>query len=169
MTDAPDTRPWFREPMVWLMIAIPLASVIVGLSLLTIAIRSGSADAVPDVVRRTLQIQDSDIAADRRAIELGLRGELSIDPDTGAIEASLQGLSDSSSSLTLRLLHAGRASRDLELRLVPAGERWHGRIEGTTGQAWNIELSAQDNSWRVGGRLDPGATRSELIPMLSGG
>ncbi len=174
MNESSPTRPWFREPMVWLVIAIPFVSVIVGLSLVTIAIRSGSADAVPDVVRRTLQIQDADIAADRRAIELGLRGEISLDPSTGAIQVSLQGSPEAGSALgapalTLRLLHAGRASRDLELRLVQAGESWHGRIEGTVSQAWNIELSAEDNSWRVGGRLDPGATRSELIPMLASG
>lgn len=155
--------------MVWLMIGLPFCAVVASLSTLAIAIRSGSTDAVPDVVRRTLQIQDADIAADRRAIELGLRGELSIDPMTGAIQARLMGLSDAAPALTLKLLHAGRASRDLEVRLVQGGEGWHGRMDGTAGQAWNLELSAEDNSWRVGGRLDPGATRSELIPMLSGG
>lgn len=169
MTDTQPARPWYREPMVWLVIALPLTAVVAGLGILTIAIRSGSTDAVPDVVRRTLQIQDADIAADRRAIELGLQGELSIDPLTGAIQASLRGVPEPTSAMTLRLLHAGRASRDMELRLVRAAEGWHGRIDGTAGQAWNIELSALDGSWRVGGRLDPGATHSELIPMLSGG
>ncbi|SDD17193.1 FixH family protein [Aquimonas voraii] len=169
MSSSINARPWFREPMVWLVIALPLTAVVAGLSTLAIAIRSGSNDAVPDVVRRTLQIQDADIAADRRAIELGLRGELSIDLETGAIAARMQGLSDGVPSLTLRLLHAGRASRDLEIRLIQSGEAWHGRVDGAAGQAWNIELSSPDHSWRVGGRLDPGATRSELMPMLSGG
>ncbi|MFY8134916.1 MAG: FixH family protein [Aquimonas sp.] len=169
MNSNPTARPWFREPMVWLVIALPMTAVVAGLSTLAIAIRSGSTDAVPDVVRRTLQIQDADIAADRRAIELGLRGEIRFDADTGAIEAQMLGLDAGTPALTLRLLHAGRASRDLEVRLVQAGEAWHGRVEGAKGQAWNIELSAADHSWRVGGRLDPGATRSELIPMLSGG
>lgn len=169
MNPSTIARPWFREPMVWLVIALPMTAVVAGLSTLAIAIRSGSTDAVPDVVRRTLQIQDADIAADRRAIELGLRGELNIDAETGAIAARMQGLGENTPALTLRLLHAGRASRDLEVRLVQAGETWHGRVDGAKGQAWNIELSAPDHSWRVGGRLDPGAARSALMPMLSGG
>jgi hypothetical protein len=163
-----SNRPWYREPMVWMMIALPMAAVVAGLSTLAIAIRSGSTDAVPDVVRRTLQIQDSDIAADRRAIELALRGELLIDPETGAIEARLDGLDRNEPTLSLRLLHAGRASRDLDVRLVQNGERWLGRVEDTTGQAWNIELASADGSWRVGGRLDPGARSSPLMPLLAG-
>jgi hypothetical protein len=155
--------------MVWLVIAFPLAAVIAGITTLTLAIRSGSNDAVPDVVRRTLQIQDADIAADRRAIELGLRGELRIDAETGAVEARIEGLDAPAPQLKLRLLHAGRASRDLDLVLVRAGEAWHGRVEATAGQAWNIELSDADHRWRVGGRLDPGADHSPLAPLLASG
>jgi uncharacterized protein len=163
-------RPWYREPMVWLVIGIPFTSVIVGITLLTLAIRSGSADAVPDPVRRTLQIQDTDIAADRRAIALGLRGELRVDPETGALQVRLSPLhADAAPTLVLRLLHAGRASMDQELSLVRSGELWLGRVDKMQGQAWNIEVAAADGSWRVGGRLDPGARSSELIPMLAEG
>lgn len=163
-------RPWYREPMVWLVAGIPLTSVIVGITLLTLAIRSGSADAVPDPVRRTLQIQDTDIAADREAIALGLRGELQVDPDTGALLVRLAPLpAEATPTLVLRLLHAGRASLDQELSLVRSGDQWLGRVDKLQGQAWNIEVAATDGSWRVGGRLDPGARSSELIPMLAEG
>jgi hypothetical protein len=43
----PDTarpiRPWYREPMVWLVIGIPLAAVIGGLVTLGLAIQGGDA------------------------------------------------------------------------------------------------------------------------------
>ena len=38
---APPGRPWYREPMVWLVISIPLAAVIGGLVTLGLAIRGG--------------------------------------------------------------------------------------------------------------------------------
>ncbi len=38
---APPNRPWYREPMVWLVIGIPLAAVIGGLVTLGLAIRGG--------------------------------------------------------------------------------------------------------------------------------
>ena len=38
---APPNRPWYSEPMVWLVIGIPLAAVIGGLVTLGLAIRGG--------------------------------------------------------------------------------------------------------------------------------
>ena len=35
-----DSKPWYREPMVWLVISIPAAAVIVGLSMLGYSIAS---------------------------------------------------------------------------------------------------------------------------------
>lgn len=168
MKAAPGTRPWYREPMLWLVIGLPASAVIAGTGTLLIALNSGGNDAVPDVVQRTLQIQNADLGADRRALQLGLHGELKLDLETGAVEAEVAGLTDAPPSLSLRLQHAGRASRDVEVRLVRAGERWLGRLPSPQGQAWNIELGPEDRSWRIGGRLDPGAHRSDLIPLLAG-
>jgi len=160
-------RPWFREPMVWMMIGLPLCAVVAGTSTLMIALNSGSTDAVPDVVTRTLQIQNANLDADRRAIELGLSGRLTIDAETGAVQVQLDGLESLPPRLKLQLLHAGRASRDLQVPLVRGNDAWHGRVLNAAGQAWNIELSAEDTSWRVGGRLDPGAVDSALAPLLA--
>ena len=44
-----DQRPWYREPMMWLVIALPASSVVAGLTTLMLALR-GPADpglAVP--------------------------------------------------------------------------------------------------------------------------
>lgn len=164
-----QSRAWFREPMVWLIIALPLSAVVAGIITLMIAIRSGSTDAVPDVVKRTAQIQESDMDADRHAIELGLRGELVLDPQSGAITVRLLGLTTPDNTLTLKLLHAGRASADQEIRLIRGNDAWLGRAEGLAGQVWNVEVVGEKAAWRLGGRLDLDATRSELQPMLSTG
>ena len=42
-----------REPMVWLVIALPLAAVIASIWLVVLSMRGGSFDAVADVVPRT--------------------------------------------------------------------------------------------------------------------
>jgi uncharacterized protein len=164
-----QSRAWFREPMVWLIIALPLSAVVAGIVTLMIAIRSGSTDAVPDVVKRTAQIQESDMGADRRAIELGLRGDLILEPQSGAVTVRVQGLVTTDNTLRLKLLHAGRASADQELRLIRANDAWLGRVEGVTGQVWNVEIEGEQRAWRLGGRLDLDATRSDLQPMLSTG
>jgi hypothetical protein len=41
---AVEARPWFREPMVWLIIAIPLFAFVAGLAMLGYAIAHPDAD-----------------------------------------------------------------------------------------------------------------------------
>ena len=41
-------RPAWREPMVWLVTALPAAVLVAGISTLVIAIRAGGDDALPD-------------------------------------------------------------------------------------------------------------------------
>ena len=68
-----------REPMVWLMIGLPAASVVAGLMLVATAVRSGGADEVTDAVRRTAQIQVSELGPDAQAEAMKLSAVLSID------------------------------------------------------------------------------------------
>jgi uncharacterized protein len=155
--------------MLWLVIGLPLAAVLAGFATLTIALKSDASDSVPDPVRRTLQIQDADLDADRTALALALRGEFAIEPGTGAVRVSLSGLDRNEPRLRLRLLHAGRAEQDREFELVAARDSWVGRLDFSADQAWNLELSAQDGRWRLGGRLEPNAGFSLLRPLLADG
>ena len=76
----PAARPAWREPMVWLVVAIPLAAVVASTALLVSAARStGNNDAVTDQVRRTAQIQVEDLAPDLAARELQLAATVSVE------------------------------------------------------------------------------------------
>lgn len=68
-----------REPMVWLVIGLPLLAVVAGLGLLVVATRSGSSDAVIDTVERTAQIQTAELGPDARAQALKLSAVLQVD------------------------------------------------------------------------------------------
>ena len=71
-------RPFWREPMMWLVIGLPLLSVVAGVLLLTLAVRDSS-DSVGDLVQRTAQIQVSDLSPDARARDLRLSAIVRID------------------------------------------------------------------------------------------
>ena len=75
-------------PLLWLVVLIPLATVVAGIGTVVIATRTGSTDAVIDPVRRTAQVQDSDLRADREAARLGLSGRAGVDAGTGAVRLS---------------------------------------------------------------------------------
>ena len=75
-------RPAHREPMLWLVIGLPTLVVIASLVTVWISARSGASDPVVDDVRRTAQIQTTELAPDAAAAKLGLSAVLSLQDGT---------------------------------------------------------------------------------------
>ena len=160
----------FRGPIVWLVFALPMSSIIAGTSLLAFAIATGGADAVPDEVRRMSQIQLSDIGADRRALDRGMHAEIEIDPDTGALALSVSGLDgDDAATLALMFVHPLRAEDDRTLSLVRAGDRWLGRFDGALDHDWQLSLGPDDRQWRLQGRIAAHRAQATLRPRSGSG
>jgi uncharacterized protein len=169
---SPAERPWYREPMVWLVIALPMSSIIAGTSLLGFAIHLGGADAVPDSVRRMSQIQISDLGADQRALAADMRAELAIDAGTGALRLGVSGrdgADSDSATMTLLFVHPTVAAQDHRVRLVRAGDQWLGRFEGQLDHDWQLRLAPEDQGWRLEGRIRAQQTTVSLRPRAASG
>jgi hypothetical protein len=157
--------PW-REPMLWLVVALPAAVVVAGIATLVIAIRAGGSDAIPDEVRRTAQVQVADLGADARARSLGLSALVRVDGD--AIEVlPVSGALPRDAALTLRLRHPTRAAGDRELVLRPSGLGWRVGHTLERGHDWRLELAPADRSWRLRGRLPAGLLAARVGPALA--
>lgn len=167
MTEIPskDKRPAWREPMVWLVAALPLASVIAGVSLLVIAIRTGGADSVADPVQRTAQIQVSDLGPDERAQQLRLTAIVRV--GTGLVEVlPVTGDFDHGAPLRIALRHPSQASGDRELLLQPTETGWRGKIDLDTSHDWSLQVSSDDGQWRLRGRMPKGQLAAHLKPAV---
>ncbi|MBB5015151.1 FixH family protein [Rehaibacterium terrae] len=165
--NATVSRPWYREPMVWLMLAFPLSAVIAGLSTVAIAVRAGGADAVPESVRRTAQVQIADLAADQRALELGLSARLDLDADTGAVRVTLEGDAGIPARLHLSAVHPTAAAADEALPLLRQDDAFLGRFTADRSHDWKLVLTPESGDWRLIARLPAGATRARLHPALT--
>lgn len=158
-------RPWFREPMVWLVIALPLAVVIAGFATLFIAIDAGGADPVRPQVQRTAQMQTADLAAEARARQLGLSATLDRDVDTGSVTVRLVGATIDAPRLRLSLEHPTRADADADTVLTRRSGAWLGRIpDPQAGHDWLLTVQPDDGQWRLHGRLRAGAGEALLQP-----
>jgi len=156
-----------REPLVWLVVGLPLAAVSAGISTLVIAIRAGGADVVSDPVQRTVQVQQADFSADQAASAAHLHGRLHRNPD-GMIELELKLDEDPAPLLLLQFSHPTNADEDRQLALMPSGAgRWKGQLPDTsTAQDWNLRLMPGDARWRLRGRWQAGADDAELGAAL---
>ncbi|HSX59461.1 MAG TPA: FixH family protein [Tahibacter sp.] len=160
---ASPRRAW-REPMVWLVAGLPLLSIVAGVGLVVVAVRSGNVDALSGGVRRTAQVQAEDTHADEEALRRNLTGTLRRDANT--VVVALHGDAGDMSTLRLRLLHPGAAARDVELTLERiAPRRWHAIDLPAAANAWNLRVEPEDGRWRLAGRLGADAADATLRPL----
>jgi hypothetical protein len=160
-------RAWFREPMLWLVLALPAAVVVAGFVTLAIAIRSGGDDAVRDPGSRVGKAQTADLGPERNASRLGLQARLLLASDTEAVELNAEAGVFDSDSLTLAFTHPRDAAADLSLNLVRAdASRYVGRLAVSREHAWNLQLEPADGQWRLQGRLPIGTLSADLSPAV---
>jgi hypothetical protein len=162
-----EQRPPWREPMMWLVVGLPLASVVAGIALVVTASRSGSNDAVADPVQRTAQIQVADLGPDARAQQLRLSAIVRF--DRRLIEVlPVTGQFSREQPLRLALRHPARASADVELLLRPTKTGWRAPAVIDDSHDWNVQLLSEDGRWRLRGRLPKQQRAAHLKPALQG-
>ena len=161
-----NRRPFWREPMMWLVLGLPLLSVVAGVILVTLAARDAS-DSVGDVVQRTAQIQVADLSPDARARDLRLSAIVRI--DQGFVEVlPVTGGFERGQPLRLLLRHPTLAASDLELRAQPADNGWRADAEVSLDHDWKLEVMPEGMPWRLQGRLPAGQRAAHVKPALSG-
>lgn len=164
--DKNENTPFWKTRMMWLVIGLPLASVVAGISLVVIAVRSGGGDVVRDDVQRVSQIQTTNLDADQAARTLGLSAVLST--DDGVVRV-IPVTGDFNKRAPLRVLaqHPTRATDDVEVELAAAGGNWSAEFALDASHDWIVQLSPVDGSWRLHGRLPKQQHAVRLAPSLS--
>lgn len=147
--------------MFWLVLAIPLATLVAASHLLGIAGGKHATDSSPDPVRRTAQVQVTDLSADQTAAQHALQARLRASADgvriAGAFDAT---------DLRLLLVHPVDSARDREVQLTRDGDGWRGEPLPDAGVAWHLRLQPSDGRWRLVGRWQPGHDGADLRPAL---
>lgn len=83
------TRPWQKEPFVWMVISFPLAAVVAGFITLYLAIVSYDGLIVDDYYKRGLEINRV-LDREQQAAALGLEMQVAIDQQSGVTEIRFQ-------------------------------------------------------------------------------
>lgn len=161
-----NARPWFREPMLALVIGLPVAAVVAGIATVVIAVTS-SGDAGDPRVRRVAQVQTTDLQVDTAAAALGLRARAAFAPE-GIVSLEFDAGDWRGGALRVTLRHATDAARDRELLLFPATEDHYAGLlpAPLPAGAYNVEAAPEAGGWRIVGRLADGGTQVRLHPSV---
>lgn len=154
-----------REPMVWLVAGLPLASVIGSIWLVVLAVRSGNDDAVFDQVQRTGQAQVADLSPDARAAELKLGAVVQIDKATLHVFPA-GGAFVRSEPMHVTLIHPQHQASDRSIDLQPDATGWHAPLTLDQSHDWIVHATDQAATWRLRGRLLKGQRAAHLGPSL---
>lgn len=150
-----DTLPWYRQFWPWFLILLPASAVVASLYTVSLAFRTTdsfvtqSDDGMDVVTERNL-------AAERRATDLGLAAALSVNADTGAITATLHAGQDADWPQTIELLfsHPTDVRQDAFVTLtagIPTSDGlpvYAGHLVNVPDGRWYVVLSADDD-WRL--------------------
>lgn len=165
MPDSDQDKPWYRHLWPWLAMLPPAAAVIAGLT--TVWLAGGPPALVVDDYADIAQVTVERAERDRRASELGLSAELSLDAIADSRSRLSLALAASApayalpAGLQLELIHPTREEDDQRVELRRSGSVYVGELDSPRGRVY-LQLSDPDGGWRLVGELPAGADSQSL-------
>jgi len=145
-----QSKPWYQHPLVWMVIAIPLSAVFMGVVMIWLAVDTDDGLVADDYYKQGLEI-NSDLSRDTRAAELGLQATIEFDSsaDVMVVRFEKGQLSSYPDSLQLNLQHATRANSDIAVNLVHGmSDQYIGHLPQQVSEGvWYFEIA--DADWRL--------------------
>ena len=169
MTAQNPKRPWYREPWVWLMIALPMTAVIASMFTIYKAVSTADGLVVDDYYKRGKAI-NMDLARDAAAARYQLKASIDIDLRDNRVQLLLESTAmELPATLTFSLLHPTQAGYDQVLVLQHRGDGvYAGDIDEMARGNWYLQLEADD--WRLSGSMRiPQTETTVLLPTKAPG
>lgn len=154
-------RPWYREPWVWFVAALPAVAVAGSFAALGIAIATDDGVVADDYYKRGLEVNRV-LGREARARELRLAATASI---SGAgVTVAMRGTKEIFPDLRLRLVHPTRSGLDQTVTLRASGGLYEGRAVRLNGETRLLVLEDAGSTWRLAGTWNGRDAQAELSP-----
>ena len=139
--------PWYREPLVWLVLSFPLAAVVAGFWTLWLAVRSADGLVVDDYYRQGLQI-NRDLSRDARAKTLGLTLRAARVQDVLEVRLGASAGTALPTSVRVSLRHATRDALDRAMTVESGADgAYRMPVPGLPAGHWYLHVETPD--WRL--------------------
>ena len=148
--------PWYRYPMVWMIVGIPFSAVVMGVVMIWLAITTDDGLVADDYYKQGMAI-NRDLHRDTEAQEKGVSAALEMNESEGVIRVNLAlhkgGLENYPDTLQLKLQYATHDHNDVQLLLNHGqADQYIGLINQPLIQGkWYLELS--EGEWRLNGNM----------------
>ncbi|MEC7121091.1 MAG: FixH family protein [Pseudomonadota bacterium] len=160
-----QNKPWYRHPHLWLVILLPLLSIVVSLSFVTTAFKN-QVDVVRDDWYMDGKALQQDMSRDTTAAEANLIAQFQLSP-TGQIDLTLSANQGTAipPQLSLNFYHPIRAEKDHQIALQRREDgHYQGQLDAELLKPSNYHVELDGHLWRLSGRIDLPTTEFKLSP-----
>lgn len=147
-----SARPWYRHVWPWIIFGIPGASVVAGVSLLLVAVRSNDGLVTDDYYKQGLTINRT-LSRGDLARSMDLRATLQ--PTSRGLQIVLgarEGIAVPQ-NLRLTLAHPTRSGMDRHIEMQAGAAGFAADLADLTVGRWNLILEDEAQSWRLTGSI----------------
>ena len=161
-----DQKPWYQHPHLWLVICLPIISVVVSLSFARTAFINKS-DIVRDDWYKDGRAQAQDMSRDTVAAQADLRAKIQINPQ-GQVDVVLRHTGGVAIPplLDLYFFHPIKADKDHQISLKRLEDgHFQGQLDAELLKPSNYHVELDGRLWRLSSRVDLPITSFELAPL----
>lgn len=139
-----QSESWYRNPWVWLIIALPMSAVIGGIATIIITNKHQPDMVVDDYYKKGKAI-NQELTLYDNALKLGITLEVKVNEHRIEVKSPTE-----FTALKVKMIHSTLADQDFDLVLTPnAVSTLSSSIETIMPGKWQIIVMPMDNSWKV--------------------
>lgn len=156
-------RPWWKEPMVWLVAGLPATAVVASFITYFIAAHDPDSLVRADYRKEGFALVEKTTDADEKATGLGLIARISV--KDGHLEVTLKSrLASYPERVALTIIHPTKENQDIHILLEkPIGNAYRANIPDLGHGKRILVLEPEDRTWRVTGQwMAPFSGMTEL-------
>ena len=155
------TKPWYREPWPWLLMAGPAAVVLAGIATTVLAVTSFDGLVADDYYKQGLGINRV-LAREDQARALGMSADVRFNPERTRVRVVLPPEAQSK-TLRITLVHPTRPGADqVALLASSAFGAYEGTIRVPRASTMQVRVEDGEGKWRLAGIW---ATRDEGVRL----
>lgn len=163
MNTADASRPWYREPWPWLLMAGPALVIVAGAVTTAIAVQTSDGVVADDYYKQGLGINRT-LARDARAEALHVKADVQFNEERARVRVRLAG-ETRPPQLKMTLVHPTRAGGDQALPLTHVGGGvYDGGLVPPHVGTWRLRIEDSDGAWRLTGMWRTADATATLAP-----
>lgn len=159
-----DSKPWYKQPWPWILMAIPFSSMVVGGYVIYLGFATEDGVVVGDYYKKGLAM-NATLDRERKARELGLNASVQfLEENKVLLQLKTSTAAPLPEGLNLLLAHPTQQGRDINITLKRTGTDYYVGLlaqgaENPTGR-WNLVLEDLSKQWRMQARAELGLTNN---------